>query len=259
MTMPMVIGIGGIAGWKIIQRTEARHVEAISKDPVVHRSTTYFQENIARAAKAEELVKDYRLLSTALSAFGLEADIPNKAFIQKVLESDISDDRSLVNRLADKRYRRLAETFAYGSGKQKADLGASVSEAFVQREFERRVGEGDETMRLALNARRELQELSKRSSTDKTLWYEVMGNPPMRKVFEGAFGFPTSYGQLPVDRQLQEFMKASERTLGTSSFKAMSEPAVMDKLINTYMARSQIAMAPVQNRYTNALALLSGM
>ncbi|WP_265501579.1 DUF1217 domain-containing protein [Paracoccus beibuensis] len=259
MSVPFVTGVGGIAGWKIIQRSEALQVQAVAKDPVVQRSTTYFKENISRAVDADELVQDYRLLSTALSAFGLEADIPNKAFIRKVLESDISDDKSLVNRLADKRYRRLAEAFGYGSGKQTADLAATVSTAFVQREFERRVGEGDETMRLALNARRELQELSTRTSTQKTLWYEIMGNPPMRKVFEGAFGFPASYGQLPVERQLQEFMKASENTLGTSSFKDISEPAVLDKLINTYMARSQIAAAPVQNRYTNALTLLSGL
>ena len=258
MSMPIVIGVGGIAGWKIIQRSEARQIEAVAKDPVVQRSTTYFRENIARAQEADELVRDYRLLSTALSAFGLEADLPNKAFIRKVLESDVSDDKSLVNRLADKRYRKLAEAFGYGSGKPKADLVTTVSQAFVQREFERRVGEGDETMRLALNARRELSELSTRSSSQKTLWYEVMANPLMRKVFEGAFGFPTSYGKLPVDRQLEEFMKASEKTLGTTSFKEINTPAVLDKLINTYVARSQIALAAVQNRYSNALTLLTG-
>ena len=103
MSGPITVGIGGIAGWKIVQRSEARHIQAITKDPVVQRTTTYFQEKIGRTITAEELVKDYRLLSTALSAFGLEADIANKAFIRKVLESDAGDKRSLVNRLADKR------------------------------------------------------------------------------------------------------------------------------------------------------------
>lgn len=83
MSGPISIGVGGIAGWKIVQRSEARQIESLAKDPIVQRSTTYFQENITRTTKAEELVKDYRLLSTALSAFGLEADIANKAFIQK--------------------------------------------------------------------------------------------------------------------------------------------------------------------------------
>ncbi|MGZ3217913.1 DUF1217 domain-containing protein [Paracoccus sp. T5] len=258
MSMPIVIGIGGIAGWKILQRSEARQIQSIAKDPVVQRSTTYFRENIARATKAEELVKDYRLLSTALSAFGLEGDIANKAFIRKVLESDPADKKSLVNRLADKRYLRLAEAFGYGGAKPREGLADTVGQAFVQREYERRVGEGDETMRLALNARRELGQLAGRSSSDRTLWFEVLGNPPLRKVFEGAFGFSESYGRLPIDRQVEEFTRASERILGSASFKDLTQPQTVDRLVQNYMSRSQLTVSPVPNRYSAALTLLSG-
>ena len=41
------LGIGGIAGWRILQRTEASQVQAIAQDPVVQRSTAYFRENTA--------------------------------------------------------------------------------------------------------------------------------------------------------------------------------------------------------------------
>ncbi len=255
--MTISVGATGLLGWKIVQRTEARQIETVARDPVVQRSVTYFRENIARAAKAEELVKDYRLLSTALSAFGLEADLPNKAFIQKVLESDTSDKSSLVNRLADKRYLRLAEAFGYGADKPAKNLADTVGTAFVQREFERRIGESDENLRLGLNARRELQQLAGRDSSDRTLWFEVIGNAPLRKVFQGAFGFSASYGRLPIDRQLEEYTKASERLLGTSSFKDMSSPETVDKLIRTFMARSQLEANPVANRYSAALTLLT--
>lgn len=255
--MTLSVGATGLLGWKIVQRTEARQIETVARDPVVQRSVTYFRENIARAAKAEELVKDYRLLSTALSAFGLEADLPNKAFIQKVLESDTSDKSSLVNRLADKRYLRLAEAFGYGADKPAKNLADTVGTAFVQREFERRIGESDENLRLGLNARRELQQLAGRESSDRTLWFEVIGNAPLRKVFQGAFGFSESYGRLPIDRQLEEYTKASERLLGTASFKDMSSPETVDKLIRTFMARSQLEANPVANRYSAALTLLT--
>lgn len=258
MSGPITIGVGGIAGWKIVQRSEARQIQTIAKDPVVQRSTTYFKANIARMTKAEELVKDYRLLSTALSAFGLEADIANKAFIQKVLESDVSDKKSLVNRLADKRYLKMAEAFGFGSAKPATELGETVSKAFVQREFERRIGEGDETLRFALNARRELQEMGTRTSSNKTLWFEVLGNPPLRKVFEGAFGFSPTYGRLPIDRQYEEFTRAAERTLGTSSLKDLAKPETIDRLVQNYMVRSQITASPAQNRYSAALTLLTG-
>lgn len=258
MSGPITIGVSGISGWKIVQRTEARHIQAIAKDPVVQRTTAYFQENIGRTMTAEDLVKDYRLLSTALSAFGLEADIANKAFIRKVLESDTTDKKSLVNRLADKRYLKMAEAFGFGTAKPAEKLATTVSQSFIQREFERRVGQGDEAMRFALNARRELGEMASRTSTDKTLWYEVLGNPPLRKVFEGAFGFGSAYGRLSVDRQYEEFTKAAERILGSSSFKDISRPETIDRLVNNYMARSQIAASSSQNRYSAALTLLRG-
>lgn len=279
--MSIAIGLTGLAAWKTVQRIEPQQIEAVARDPIVLRATTYFQENIGRAGQAEDLVKDYRLMSTALSAFGLEGDIANKAFIQKVLESDLSDEKSLVNRLADKRYLRLAEAFGYGAPKPPADaaagddaaadadpelapaaadadLGQTVSTAFVQREFERRIGMSDENLRLALNARREVQRFGDRDSTDRTLWYEIIGNTPLRKVFQGAFGFPDSYGQMPVERQLEEYIRASERVLGTASFKEIATPEAIDKLVQTFMIRSQLTAMPATNRYSAALTLLTG-
>lgn len=279
--MSIAIGLTGLAAWKTVQRIEPQQIEAVARDPIVLRATTYFQENIGRAGQAEDLVKDYRLMSTALSAFGLEGDIANKAFIQKVLESDLADEKSLVNRLADKRYLRLAEAFGYGAPKPPADAAAgddaaadadpelapaaadadlaqTVSTAFVQREFERRIGMSDENLRLALNARREVQRFGERDSTDRTLWYEIIGNTPLRKVFQGAFGFPDSYGQMPVERQLEEYIRASERVLGTASFKEIATPEAIDKLVQTFMIRSQLTAMPATNRYSAALTLLTG-
>lgn len=105
----------------------------------------------------------------------------------------------------------------------------------MQRKFETRIGAGDETLRFALNARRELQEMGNRTSNDKTLWYEVLGSPPLRKVFEGALGFGTAYGRLPIDRQYEEFTRAAERTLGSSSFEDPPEPEAIDRLVQNYM------------------------
>lgn len=258
MTAAITFGVGGLPGWRILTNSESRQLEVLSGDPVVRRSTAYFRDNIAAARTAGELVGDYRLLSVALGAFGLESDISSKAFIRQVLESDVGDSESLVNRLADKRYRRLAEGLGYGSAEGVPEgLGETVSAAYLQREFERRVGEGDENLRLALNARRELRQFAGRDSKDSTLWYEVMGNPPLRKVFERAFGFGDGYGKLPIDRQLDEFTRASERRLGSSSFADLATEDGIDRLIRNFLARSQLEQSTVQNRYSAALTLLS--
>lgn len=255
MTSAISIGIGGIAGWRVLQRIETRQVEATAKEPVIQRATAYFRENLAKDTTAEDLVGDYKMLQVALGAFGLEGDIANKAFIRKVLDSDIGDSSSLVNRLGDKRYLKLARQFRNLDDTKAA--GAAVTDAYVRQQFQKRVGEGDENYRLALNARDELKAFATRTSSDKTMWYEVLGNKALRQVFEGAFGFSSAIANLSVDRQLEEFMSASERVLGTSSFARMGAPEATDKLITRYLALSQSHAAASSNRYSAALTLLS--
>ena len=55
---------------------------------------------------------------------------------------------------------------------------------------------------------------------------------------------------------MQEYTKAAERLLGSSSFKDISKPENVEKLIQTFMARSQLTTSPTANRYSAALTLL---
>ena len=256
MTSAISIGISGIAGWRVLERIETRQVEATAKDPVIQRATTYFRDNLTEDMTAEDLVGDYKMLQVALGAFGLEDDIANKAFIRKVLESDIGDRASLVNRLSDKRYLKLAQEFQ--SLDDTEATSEAVTEAYVQRQFEKRVGEGNESYRLALNARNEMKDFANRTSSDKTMWYEVLGNEALREVFQTAFGFGSAIANLSVDRQLEDFMSASERILGSSSFTEIGTDEVIDRLVTRYLALSQVQSATSSNRYSAALTLLSG-
>lgn len=259
MTVAISVGLGGLAGWKILQRTQDRQLEALASDASIQRATGYFRDRIEVTNSAEALIADYRMLNVALSAFGLEDDLPNKAFIRQVLESDLSDDQSLANRLGDKRYLRLAQAFDFAGGNRTDDAGFAdeISQAFLNREFERRVGQSDETLRLAMNAQRELQGFVGRTSSNTTLWFEVLGNPPLREVFEGAFGFGSAYSQLSVDRQLTEFTKAAERFLGTSDLTEIAGGAKSDRLMQAFLVRSQLTESVAQTRYSAALQLLT--
>lgn len=252
------IGIGGLAGWKVLQRIETRQVEALAEEKVVQNATTYFRENLSPDMTAKDLVSDYRMLSVALKAFGLDTDMGNKAFIRKVLESDPSDSNSLANRLSDKRYLQLAKTFSMADGGIDTEvLGRTVSANYVQRVFETRIGAADETMRLAMNARRELQAMAGRSSSNATLWYEVLGNAPLRQVFQTAFGFGDSFGRLPVERQVQELTRAAETRLGSGKLTEIATQEGIETLISNYLVRAQTTTSAAQNRYSTALALLA--
>lgn len=252
------LGINGVAGWRVLKAIEGKQLASVARDPAVQRSQTYFRAKLDQGLTAEQIVGDYKLLSVALGVFGLQDDLPNKAFIRKILESDLSDSRSLANRLGDKRYLRMAQTLRVNDpSANPAVIGQKVSDAYLAQQLQVRVGEGDADLRLALGARDQLAGFGGRTSTDKVLWYEVMANRPLRKVFEDAFGFGSNYGRLPVDRQLNEFMKASERVLGSASFKVITTPETVDRLITTFLAKSGVTQSVAQNRYSNALTLLS--
>lgn len=261
MTQAIHLGQTGVAAWKFLNRSEAGHIERLAKDPVVNRNINHFRENVAATNTAGDLVNDYKMLRVALGAHGLEADIRNRAFIRKVLESDLDDKKSLANRLSDKRYLRFAEAFGFHARKNgapaPADMGETVSRQYVEREFERRVGLADDSLRLAMNLRRELGALASRESSDSAKWFEVIGNRPLRKVFDAAFGFGPQFARADIDRQHQAYVRASKRQFGTSAFSELSEPKLMDKLVRTYLVRSRLDNGASSNKYSLALTLMA--
>ncbi len=188
------------------------------------------------------------MMRVALGAYGLDGDIGNRAFIEKVLSDGVDNDDALSNRLADKRYRAFAEAFGFGGTlpprTQSPGFADRILARFDRQSFEVAVGAQDEDMRLALTASREVPEIAALTSSNNTQWLSVLGNPPLRKVFETAFALPTSIGTLDLDQQLDEFRKASERVLGTSDFKDLRDPEKVDDLVRAFTLQAQIAAGP---------------
>lgn len=257
--MRPAIGAGGLAGWRLLQRTAGQQMASLARDPQVARESARFAAGTAKLASAEALVGDYQMLKVGLTAFGLEADLPNKAFLRKVLESDLADPKSLANRLTDKRYRQFAETFGLGAGATPPEpraLAGRVTGLYLEREFERRVGEADANLRLAMNAKRELALIAGRASSDRTKWFEVMGNPPLRQVMEGALGMPTEVIRLPIDAQADLFAETASRRFGLGSLADL--PGKLDRVLDAFLARASMTASAASGPYSPALAILRG-
>ncbi|MGR3824810.1 MAG: DUF1217 domain-containing protein [Salipiger marinus] len=109
---PSVLGTG-LAGYSFLSRTRETQQALLAKSPVIARETTQFVEKLQEVQSSADLMADRSLLKVALGAFGLEDDLDNRAFISKILDSDLGDSRSLANRLADKRYLALAHAFNF--------------------------------------------------------------------------------------------------------------------------------------------------
>ena len=248
MSFQPVVPFGGFAGWTFLQRTMDAQRAAFDAAPVRQRDVDYFRERIGRVTSADELVSDRRLLTVALGAFGLDADIGNRFFIRKVLEEGTLSREALANRLSDTRYRSFSEAFGFGNGllpnTLRTGFGERIAGAFLERQFEIGVGESDQTMRLALTLERELGEIAGRRASNDTKWLTIMGNPPLRKVFETALGLPQAFGALDIDRQLEDFQTRAARVFGTSDVTRLAEPETQEKVLRIYLARAQIAESP---------------
>ncbi len=85
----------------------------------------YYQDNIGKVKTVDDFLDNYRLFSFAMTAHGLEDMIYAKAFMKKVLESDLSDDNSFANRLTDDRYKNFAAAFNFGASSAEAAVAQS--------------------------------------------------------------------------------------------------------------------------------------
>lgn len=241
MSFQPVLPLSGSAGWAFLKRTEAAQANAFQRQPALQRDEAYFRERIGTIRDAGALVGDRRLLRITLEAFGLEADVNARAFLRQVLEQGTARPEALANRLADPRYRDFAQAFGFGTpgGPRTGAAGFAdqTMERWKERRFEAAIGQQDNSMRLALNARRELAALANGSGTEDAKWFRIMGNPPLRTVVQSALGLPQSLVSVDLDRQLGILKARAETVLGSEAVSQFRDPARVDSLIRRYLAQ----------------------
>ncbi|MBZ0122524.1 MAG: DUF1217 domain-containing protein [Roseovarius sp.] len=256
-----VLPLAGLPGWNLLNRTLDTQRAAFDAAPEIQRDTDYFEARIGSVRTAEELVADRRLLRVALGAFGLQDDIDSRYLIRKVLEGGTESPDALANRLSDDRYRQLSAAFGLGGGSAAprsagAGFGADIAARFRERSFEVAVGEQDQSLRLAMNAARDLTDLGTDDASDDTRWYRILGTPPLRSVFETALGLPDGIVQMDIDRQLDIFRQAARDRLGIDSLDAFADAQARDRLVETYLLRDQIKAGGSLSPQGIALTLL---
>ena len=258
------IGTGGYTGWIILGRTEARQRETFEKSPTLNQNIDYFLENISKAKTAEDLVSDRRLLTVALGAFGLGDEINKQAFVQRVLEDGTESGEGLATRLSDPRYTKFAEAFGYGNASNGSnvllqDFRNDIVARYKSLEFERAVGEVDDDMRLGMNFRREISDIADPETKEKTAWFQIMGQKPLREVLSVALNIPKDVGSLDIDRQQEIFADKAKSLLGDSNPAIFDDPEVVDEVLRRFFLMRQVENGPsADTPGFAALTLLQG-
>lgn len=253
---PAIVGTG-YAGWVALKRSQPLQTKAMINSAEIRRDEDYFRAKIGSVKTADDLMNDRRLLKVALTAYGLEGDLNSKAFIKKVLTDGTLKTDALVNKLSDKQYQKFSAAFGFGDFStprtQLSDFADKTLSLYRARTFESAVGETNGDYRLALNAEREMATLAGKSSSETTKWYGILGSTPLRTVMQTALGLPSSISSMDLDRQVAVFKERAEAVFGADTVSQFASGDKMDKLLKSYLLRSEIANYDSQSSGANAV------
>jgi hypothetical protein len=130
---------------------------------------------------------------------------------------------------------------------------------FQTNSFEVAAGNENDVMRIALYAQHELIDLAEMEGSIDTKWFTIMGNPPMRKLFESALGLPPSIGQIDLDQQLGVFKERTQSVFGSDDPAQFSQEELREDIITRFILRDQLdRFNTSQSSEAIALTLLQG-
>lgn len=101
--------------YDIITRDMKTSLNRVAQEKQVTRDSQYYKDNIGKIKTVDDFMANDRLYQYSMKANGLEDMIYAKAFMKKVLESDLTDKDSYANKLADSRYRNFAASFNFSA------------------------------------------------------------------------------------------------------------------------------------------------
>jgi hypothetical protein len=258
MSFQPALPLGGVAGWGFLQRTKARQEAAFAASPVRQTEIDRFSARFEKINSAKDLVKDRATLRVVLGAFGLQDDLQNRAFIERVISEGVADRRALANRLADKRYAALATGLEHlgpnGSGKPDRALTKRIGADYLARSFEVAVGEQSQTFRLALAAERDFPAVLSNFVSDRARWFGILGNPPLRNVLETALGLPKEFANLNIEQQAERIKTATRQRFGAQSVEALVQPETLQRVIQRFLVMAELR--ETNNSFSTAWTLL---
>lgn len=234
----MLISIAGLnsqLGLRLTDTTRTQQLEQLQREPQNSRAVEAFREGIGSITTPKELTDNFEVYSFVMRAFDLEDQIFGRGLMRKMLESDPNDETSLVNRLTDPRFKEIHDALGFAKDDiAKPDFNSIIWQEIIiskyfDTAFENGVEEQNPTVASVLKFRREAPELNN--------WFQVMRDPELSSFFRTALGLPDQLAGIDIDLQ----KKAFESKLDLST---LNDPDVQDRLINRYMAVSDIQNAP---------------
>ncbi len=183
-----------------ISNNLTRYQTMTADKPAVKTASEYYAANIGKVASIQDLVGNYRLLSFALSAYGLGNEVNSTALVTQVLEGGVSSSTSLANTLGNPNWAKFAKAFDFvGSGAASISTSSAIKTTtsdYVEQTLESDQGEEDPGVQLAL--------YFQRVAPSATTGLDIMGDENLLDVVQTIFGLPPETTGTDVDTEAQE-------------------------------------------------------
>jgi len=224
-----------------------RQMQMVEEQPDVKRATQYYLANIGNVKSVDDFINNTQLFSYAMKAFGLEDMTYAKAFMKKVLTSDLSDSNSFANQLADSRYQDIARTFNFsgdgGTVTQSQAAQQGTVDKYVRQTIEEEAGADDTGVQLAL--------YFERTAPSVTSYYGILADDALSKVVRTAFGFDDSMGLMDIDKQV----KILQSKFDITDFQ---DPKKLEAFIGRFTAMYDLQNPDATSSQSSVSALFGG-
>ena len=203
-----------------IENNLARYQKMIASEPAVKTATEYYAANIGNVKSISDLVSNYRLLSYALTAYGLGDQVNNKALVTKVLEGGYTSSKALANTLSNPNWKKFAEAFDFvGSGASSISTASAISTTesnYDETELETQEGQQDVGVQLAL--------YFQRVAPTVTSAYGILGDKNLLEAFQTIFGFTlNSNGNIDANASIISKMMPMSELTDATKLKQLTE------------------------------------
>jgi hypothetical protein len=233
-----------IADYTRLTKDLGKSMTQVATQPDVSRDTDYFLSHIGNVKTIDDFLKDYRLYSYAMKAYGLSDMTYAKAFMRKVLTEGVTDKNAFANKLSDTRYREFATAFNFAANGDKATSTTAATTGtatqFVTQTMEQNAGDQNEGLRLALY-------FTRKAST-VTSPFQILADKALTQVVQTAMGWSSTISSSDIDAQAKMITNKIDLT-------DFQDPAKVTKFVQRFAAMWDATQAQSDTSTNPALVL----
>jgi len=223
-----------------IENNLARYQNMVASEPAVKTATDYYSANIGNVSSISGFVNNYRLLSYALTAYGLGDQVGNKALVTKVLEGGYTSSKALANTLSNPNWKTFAKAFSYLTSGESATSSAisSTESDYTEQQLESQQGQQDVGVQLALYFKRVAPTISSA--------YNVLGDENLLEAFQTIYGVTLDpYASIETNASIVSKLMPMSDLTNSKSFNQLVERFTTQYTL-LYGPGGQDASSPLQ-------------